>query len=347
MEYKRTRINWVDYTKGIGIILTIVGHTVRYGALGSICRGMIFSFHMPLFFILSSYTFSYSDDKTVFYQKTKRSLLHLLVPVLEVTAFYIAWELFNAPRLVLSSAFWKDTVYRLVIASGVEENFGSYKVQPLGMPWFLFALFLGRTSYNYLKTQKQDMFVMSVIFSLIGICVGVNGNFFPFSLDVALASFLFLWFGEKMKELFHKEITIKDSLIYLSTWVLTLGILYPNWREWTYLELAARRYSLFPISYICAISGTLFFCAIGKWIERAGAILYPIKWIGQKSIDLLLIHHLDGIWIYLWYEESHQFYTSIRRVVVDLSVLALFALLKRETYKIKRRMQICGHMLKF
>lgn len=47
-----TRLTWVDIAKGLAIILVIIGHTAPFG---SIARNTIFSFHMPLFFLLSGY----------------------------------------------------------------------------------------------------------------------------------------------------------------------------------------------------------------------------------------------------------------------------------------------------
>lgn len=46
-NFDRQRIDWIDFAKGITILLVIIGHNVS-GPL----RGAIFSFHMPLFFIL-------------------------------------------------------------------------------------------------------------------------------------------------------------------------------------------------------------------------------------------------------------------------------------------------------
>lgn len=48
------RLDWIDIAMGIAIILVIVGHTVPNP---SPLRHAIFSFHMPVFFILAGYTF--------------------------------------------------------------------------------------------------------------------------------------------------------------------------------------------------------------------------------------------------------------------------------------------------
>lgn len=43
---KCVRVKWIDYAKGITMLLVIIiGHTIS----DDLIRGMIFSFHMPLF----------------------------------------------------------------------------------------------------------------------------------------------------------------------------------------------------------------------------------------------------------------------------------------------------------
>ena len=48
----KKRIYWLDIAKGIAIICTIIGHIAPFGRN---VRNLIFSFHMPLFFILNYY----------------------------------------------------------------------------------------------------------------------------------------------------------------------------------------------------------------------------------------------------------------------------------------------------
>lgn len=45
----RMRVDWIDLTKGIAIFLMVCGHTGLPGALSN----WIWSFHMPLFFLMS------------------------------------------------------------------------------------------------------------------------------------------------------------------------------------------------------------------------------------------------------------------------------------------------------
>lgn len=80
------RIDWIDVAKGIAILLVIIGHTVQFG---SATRNVIFSFHMPLFFILSGYTFRLVDDFPAFLQRLKKLIRHLIYPSLIVSGLDI------------------------------------------------------------------------------------------------------------------------------------------------------------------------------------------------------------------------------------------------------------------
>ena len=44
-----TKVNWVDSLKGLAIILAVLGH------IASPLSSFIYSFHMPLFFIISGF----------------------------------------------------------------------------------------------------------------------------------------------------------------------------------------------------------------------------------------------------------------------------------------------------
>ena len=53
MEKSKNRILWVDASRGIAMLLVILGHCI--GSLNDPGYKFILSFHMPLFFFLSGY----------------------------------------------------------------------------------------------------------------------------------------------------------------------------------------------------------------------------------------------------------------------------------------------------
>ena len=70
------RIVWVDCIKGFAILSVIAGHTFT----NHILRGLIFSFHMPLFFMLSGYTSHSEINKNQIYSKMCKLFFALIIP---------------------------------------------------------------------------------------------------------------------------------------------------------------------------------------------------------------------------------------------------------------------------
>ena len=65
---KQARIKYWDLLKGIAIFLVVWGHTIQYGGSGSIFFDnkafiFIYSFHMPLFLLISGYFLCCSSFK--------------------------------------------------------------------------------------------------------------------------------------------------------------------------------------------------------------------------------------------------------------------------------------------
>lgn len=65
MENIESRIEWIDIAKGIGILFVMLGHCY----LDTKYTFWFISFHMALFFFLSSYTFRIKEDYNSFVKK--------------------------------------------------------------------------------------------------------------------------------------------------------------------------------------------------------------------------------------------------------------------------------------
>ena len=142
--HRKKRIEWVDFAKGVAIILVIIGHTVQEGKNGSILRGLIFSFHMPLFFILSSLTFRFSETMNDFIKKTKLACKHLLCPVLWICIIWTLIRIIKDPVNIINLTWWKGNLFTFIFASGVETTYNGFHLETFGIPWFFLALFMGR-----------------------------------------------------------------------------------------------------------------------------------------------------------------------------------------------------------
>lgn len=153
------RITWIDFAKGIGMILVIMGH----GIPSEIFSMYLHAFHMPLFFIISGYLTKDVSEKTVG-KVIRGKAKALLIPYSFFGVFtYIFW-------LVL---YWQD------IAAGIENGLSpllhllwinSTGLKISGEFWFLTALFFASIIFDVLKrkTNKVGMFTAVVAIFLFG-----------------------------------------------------------------------------------------------------------------------------------------------------------------------------------
>ena len=341
-QQKRTsgRIEWIDFAKGAGILLVMLGHTVYVDRQGSIMRGLVFSFHMPLFFMLSCMTFRCSVSMEELAKKTGRAAKHLLIPVAVVFALTILLSNCHNPGLWRDSGYWERQLYSLVVASGVDEMFYDVQVPALGVPWFFFALFIGRTLFDYLHLRYADngLAYHCWLVSAVGVLLGRN-HYLPLSLDIALAILPFFlvghWLGSH--DVWGKPVRL--LVISLAVWLLTLWLEFPRLDNWTYLELACRRYPLYPICYLTAVAGALFICALSVLAMKLGRITAPVVYLGRNSLYLLMIHCLDGFWYRWWGTPGRQLVESGKRIVADLVVFAAFMLLKAAFDRVVKRVK--------
>ncbi len=335
------RIDWIDYAKGISIILTILGHTVGAGFWGSTVRGLIFSFHMPLFFILSITTYKCSTDMNQYITNIKKAAKHLLIPALVTFGILILVDCIGDPSRITSGKFWNGKLMTLIFASGVDVNFNNGRVVAIGIPWFFFALFFGRAIFDFLNVSLQDdrkLLTASTITGMFGILWGAR-VWMPFSLDIALAIMPFFYFGKVLKTLDlkkHLPVLILSSLVI---WLFTLYLAFPDYKRWTYLELAVRRYTLFPISYITAIAGTLFIAGISILACRVPLLAKPVLYIGKNSLYVLCVHILDNLFQPLWYIDKQEFASGGLRILIDLLIFGVFMLLRTLFLKSARHLQ--------
>ena len=78
----KKRIDWIDFAKGFTMLLVVIGHSTGTSLLGMTIHQIIFSFHMPLFFVLSGMTFNPSDTVEEFKEKIFKNIKNLLIPFL-------------------------------------------------------------------------------------------------------------------------------------------------------------------------------------------------------------------------------------------------------------------------
>lgn len=355
----KNRIEWVDFSKGVAMLLVVIAHTMQGGTYGSMVRGVIYSFHMPLFFILSGFTMRPAGDIQSFGKKTLKSAKSLLIPAVLLYFAWICIEICRNTENLISTDFWKGKALTLLFASASSTMWGETFIAGIGMIWFFFVLFWGKVLYdamqllvgNMLRKEKSVQMLLlgsSLLFAIIGIVLG-KYRWLPFSLDVAFGIQPFFAFGQLLKRFDWEHKSGMRMMLCILIWGVCFFLTYPNPDDWTYLEVGLRRYSVFPISYLCALTGTVALGVLGQYIGRwekqpafgkpVSMIAKPFYIIGKNSMYLLCIHIMDQLWDFIWYVEGHQFLSAARRLGADLLVFAVVMFIVRSFSIFRDRME--------
>lgn len=167
-ELKRTRLDWIDYAKGIGIILVVYDHVMsnlRFSdsridpTFYDYSYKLITSFHMPLFFFLSG----------LFIEKSlaKGTKLFLVNKFNTIAYPYLVWSLIQGSLLVILSAY---------TVSVSQENALTFKTLPIHIAldptplvhlWFLYVLFAANLVFLLLKRLTGSIYVVFALAILI------------------------------------------------------------------------------------------------------------------------------------------------------------------------------------
>lgn len=166
-----SRIEWIDALKGFAIFSVVLGHCVtdsmssntfpEYAVFLKILYDFIYSFHMPLFFIISGYVFYVSKS----YQKYK-------VKVIDFTIIYTIWcSLMWASKVVMA----KDVNNPVTLI-----DLFSIVYKPIMIYWYLYVLIFIYLVASVLKIEKVTGKVL--FFSAI---IAVGAKFLNLNIGIA------------------------------------------------------------------------------------------------------------------------------------------------------------------
>lgn len=323
----KKRLVWVDIAKAIAIICMIVGHEVTNNTL----RVFIFSFHMPLFFILSGYTSSYVDTWIKFNNKAKKQFIKvwllaaLMVVLLGLENLLVgAFSFSKMLEADIQGIFWGSNVPWM-------------KVQTVAIMWFLFVFFWAKILFNGLQVFFQDKYNGAILGILAYFAFVISQKqWLPQAFDIVPIAALFMWVGSFIKN-FEKNITSSNGIalsvlfvIIFCYWILCI-------QNGVTIEMATRQYPLFIVSILEAIAGTIMVCWISKGLSQKSFLVKSFQLIGQHTLAIMSIHQLDFYWIN-WgnYVNSWEL-AAISRLIVDLVLLFIWLRLCSYVRRVKTR----------
>lgn len=270
MIQTKQRITWIDMAKGYGMLSVILAH-LDVGILGT----WIYTFHMPLFFLLSGYVFSAKDDFSTFMKKKCKSML---IPYFCLGIPMLLFDGFG--HYIVGTYTIQDCAF-LMLRFFIQRRMWTL--------WFLACLFfLNIFFYVALKILKTNMklAILSIITTIVGlIYYKIGGIALPWNIDVCLMAFPFFFIGYFYKEN-HDNIDkyLNDIKISIGLFVV-LGISNLVCGYLTIkisgagLEMFRSSYGFAPLTYLSAFAGVVCVIIVSKWIT-----IKPIQYIGENSL---------------------------------------------------------------
>lgn len=270
---EKIRNNYVDFLKGVGIFLVILGHHKN------IITNWIYSFHMPLFFMLSGIFHKNEETYLKFLKKKSKSLL---IPYFVLSGIlFIFW-------LIIGRKYGESVINNTPIKESFMGIFLGVEIKGIssmewGIPmWFLLCLFLISNIFYFLcKLEiKKVIYIEIIIFFVSIISKKYIKIVLPWNIQRAFIDILFYSIGYYFKN-FIKDKTNK-KLPTIIIFIFINLILFYNKKYFVLLK----NYNIDLVYLIAGCFGSFAVIQIFKYIKENKAIEY----IGKNTVILLAFH---------------------------------------------------------
>lgn len=292
---KPARLNWIDYARGIAIILVVYRHVfegikesgipVHNYLFLEYANIFFFSFRMPLFFIVSGVFIAMSLKKRGIQSFIETKARMILYP-------YFVWGFL---QLTLQMIFTKYTNGHPTPSSYLHLF---YLPRELAQFWYLYALFnvsvLYALSKQILKLSAFQNFIIGLLFfylsSLvyqqdikIGFVSDILHNYIFFAIGDLVSSFLL---DKKYHPYFESGKTV--GLMFLPFVVAQVYFLFQNLQQNTSKYMFVEYYQPF-IFLLIAITGCAFIICLTFYLQKKDIF----KWLpglGRHSLYIYVAH---------------------------------------------------------
>ena len=327
---KKERLAVFDVAKGLGILLVVFAH-VNYTPESLI---YIYSFHMPLFFLISGIFFN--NKKYTFCQFLKSRFLRLICPYL---FFYTALLCASSAVKFILMDFslsaigtYKNAFIQMFIAQGSSSVISA----PL---WFVPCLFAVEIIYYFISKLKVRFIIpVCAILVLGGWMLETNftqvAAYLPWSLDSALFSLGFYAIGNLscgfLKNIIKK---IKESkyrsLISLSIALLCFAVVIPFAFLNGKVSLGSKILNngfLFYLTGIAGSAGVIF-------LSLAIINCKFLQFLGKNTFCIMATHYFIDAYlkkvilkfVFTDYDNTKILHTILPFVIVlSLSIICVF-----------------------
>lgn len=273
----KQRILWVDVLKGIAIMLVVTGHSAVECGLNHWAY-FIYSFHMPLFFLLSGFLFTPRPEKEYLRKSARRLLLPFAAFVLLMAVpFFASWII----HLDTVGAAGVIKPLKIMLLGGVMATAGWYTVV-----WFVTVLWLSTNLFNFIASRKLSLLLI-VPLLLTGYLATYLTPDIPFHITIVPMATAYIWLGfiigqniERLRE--YKRVG----------WIIgVLAIILTMWKASELrIDMKHLDYGIPVISLALSIILSATFAMIAIELSKIKILSSAIALLGEASMVIMYLH---------------------------------------------------------
>jgi len=292
-QVKNGRDVGIDIAKGIAILLVIVGHLeIPY------VDAFIFSFHMPIFFIISGMFFRDRDGiiKTKFLKYAKPYAFTIVAIIIERIIVNLVTYFVNGSPESIFHVITHDIVLRWLEAGIVGSTCGDIlgmEIPTVGMLWFFWALFWVEAIHHFVVKVKSPLLQIAIAFFLLIFSlktIKVTG--LPFSLQAAGSCYIFFYVGYRLKS----ELKVNHLVVVLLCGLVWLVDLYYAMKG----DTPNFGFSYYPdeiLNLAGAVAASYLVLALSRRLSLLKIPTSIFTYFGRYSGVVLCFHFIEQVFI--------------------------------------------------
>jgi fucose 4-O-acetylase-like acetyltransferase len=264
------RIQWIDIARGIGIILVVYAHAARGLVLSKVLPSggallavdtVIYSFHMPLFFILAGLNIERS---------VARGRKNFIFNKLETIAWpYFLWSLVQGAMKLAATPYTNNPITR--------SDLVAIPIAPIEQFWFLYVLFFCQLFITIVLPRRGLLAGLSFLGVVTWVAIADESIFFrilhylPYVVAGLFAVPFFSWMRER---------PAAQAAILAGAWLAFLLLTIP---------IGPPAQSAVLI-YALAFLGSAGTIAIAMLLEVSKLPIGWLEYLGRLSMPIFLMH---------------------------------------------------------
>lgn len=330
MEKNESRINWIDISKAIAIIMVVIFHALPD------CKFKFFlgTIQLPIFAFLSGIVFNFK------YTNSFNNLRDYIVK--KIKRIYIPFILYNLIFLIFHNWFYKINFISYVNNSSIYDISDFFKQLILilsmgagealtGVLWYLIPLFectiiFCIITYLARRISNKEKLCNIIGFIIVFICMMFLSNLdLPRNLNVAMRMMFFYAVGFYMKEykLLISNPKIIPSII-LDCLLFFIVVLCLRWSN-TWLSTNLLITNIAAFSGIFAVSNISMLINIygNKYLNKI------LVYIGKNSMTILALHMLAFCFVKTIYVKSYDLPLELigtKAVIADFNWVIIYVI---------------------